>query len=65
MPRRPGRLICPHGARKRGTTNVGFGSHSGDGVGLPGGPQTSRTSKTQLDVWADQAADYVIQGVRA
>jgi hypothetical protein len=44
-------------------TSGSGGLSGGDGVGLPGGPQTNRTSKTQLDVWADQAADYVVQGV--
>jgi uncharacterized BrkB/YihY/UPF0761 family membrane protein len=40
------------------------GDHSsGDGAGLPGGPQAARPAKTQLDVWADQLADYVVQGV--
>jgi hypothetical protein len=40
------------------------GDHSqGDGVGLPGGQPASRPGKTQLDVWADQLADYVVQGV--
>jgi hypothetical protein len=40
------------------------GDHSsGDGVGLTGGPQSTRNGKTQLDIWADQLADYVVQGV--
>ena len=40
------------------------GDHSsGDGVGLTGGPPSTRNGKTQLDIWADQLADYVVQGV--
>ena len=40
------------------------GDHSqGDGVGLAGGQPAPRPGKTQLDVWADQLADYVVQGV--
>lgn len=35
----------------------------GVGVGLPGGQAAPRPGKTQLDAWADQLADYVVQGV--
>lgn len=45
------------------TSGSGGLSGSDDGVGLPGGPQSSRPAKTQLDVWADQLADYVVEGV--
>jgi hypothetical protein len=45
------------------TASGSGGQTGGDGVGLPGGPQNTRTAKTQLDLWADQLADYVVQGV--
>jgi hypothetical protein len=45
------------------STSASGGQSSGNGAGVSPGPQTSRTTKTQLDVWADQLADYVVQGV--
>jgi hypothetical protein len=35
----------------------------GNGSGPPQEPPGPRTAKAQLDVWADQLADYVVQGV--
>jgi hypothetical protein len=34
-----------------------------NGAGGAQGPEAPRTGKTQLDLWADQLADYVVQGV--
>jgi hypothetical protein len=45
------------------STAVPGGQGNGSGAGVPGGQQAPRAGKTQLDIWADQAADYVIQGV--
>ncbi len=45
------------------STSSSGGQSGGDGAGAPGGPQASGTTKTQLDVWADQLADYVVEGV--
>jgi hypothetical protein len=35
----------------------------GNGAERPSEPAAPRTAKNQLDVWADQLADYVVQGV--
>lgn len=45
------------------STSASGGQSSGDGADVPGSPQAARTTRTQLDVWADQLADYVIEGV--
>jgi hypothetical protein len=45
------------------STSASGGQSSGNGAGVSPGPPNSRTTKTQLDVWADQLADYVVQGV--
>ena len=44
-------------------TSVSGGESNGDRAGVPREQQATRTDKTQLDVWADQLADYVVQGV--
>jgi hypothetical protein len=44
-------------------TPASGGNNGSDGVGLPGGPSSTRSGKTQLDIWADQLVDYVVQGV--
>jgi hypothetical protein len=45
------------------STSASGGQSSGNGAGVPPGPQAARPTRTQLDVWADQLADYVVQGV--
>ena len=44
------------------STSVSGGQAAGTGLVFPG-PQAARPTKTQLDVWADELADYVIEGV--
>jgi hypothetical protein len=43
--------------------SASVGQGNGDGSAVPRGQQAPRSSKSQLDLWADQLADYVVQGV--
>jgi hypothetical protein len=45
------------------STSAPGGQSGGDGAGPAGAAPTARAGKTQLDLWADQLADYVVQGV--
>jgi hypothetical protein len=39
------------------------GQDQGNGAGRPNAAQAPRSAQSQLDTWAEQAADYVVQGV--
>jgi hypothetical protein len=45
------------------STPASGGQPQGNGAERPGETAAPRTAKNQLDIWADQLADYVVQGV--